>query len=211
MQPALYHCNLGNFFLVIKENDEKALYHYKEALKQQPNMPIALAGTAMVMLRKGSIDTAYEKIKQAMLFKPDYAPFHNTLAMIHLKKGSYDEAIKEAEKAISLSEKYFNAPFSVKAEALRCKGNNAGALIWWEKFLRHEPNNVSAHLALLELYDLKGKKEKIVPTIGALLYLKGKKSLTAMLDEMAVKKDLVYTPEKKVILPIIEKNLKKVS
>jgi protein O-mannosyl-transferase len=208
MQPALYHCNLGNFFLVIKNNDEKALYHYKEALKLQPNMPIALSGTAMVMLRKGSLDTAYETIKQAMLYKPNYASFHNTLAMIHLKRGSYDEAIKEAEKATALSEKYFNAPLSVKAEAFRRKGNHKGAIIWWEKFLRHEPNNVSAHLALLELYDSEGKKEKIVPTVGALLYLKGKKSLTAMLDEMAGRKDLVYTPEKKVILPIIEKNLK---
>jgi tetratricopeptide (TPR) repeat protein len=211
MQPALYNCNLGNYFLVIKNNEDKALFHYKQALKLLPHMSVAHYGVAMVMLRKGSLSQAYENIQQAILYKPNYAFFHNTLAMIHLKRGNYDEAINEADKSIGLSEYYFNPSLAVKAEAFRLKGNPGGSIIYWEKFLSHDPGNLSAHLALLELYDLKGKKKKLLPIIGALLFLKGKKSLAAMIDEMAAKKDLVYTPKKEVLLPIIEKSLKEAS
>jgi tetratricopeptide (TPR) repeat protein len=211
MQPALYNCNLGNYFLVIKNNEDKALFHYEQALKLQPHMPVAHYGVAMVMLKKGALNLAYENIRQAILYKPNYATFHNTLAMIHIKRGDYDEAIKEADKAFGLSEYYFTPPLAVKAEALRLKGNPDGSIIYWEKFLSHDPGNLSARLALLELYYIKGKKEKLIPIVGTLLFLKGKKSLAAMLDEMATKKDLVYKPEKKVVLQIIEKSLKEVS
>ena len=112
-------------------------------------------------VKKRIIKSGLCNIRQAISYKPNYALFHNTLAVIHLKRGNYDEAIKEAEKSIGLSEKHFNAPLAVKAEALRCKDNPGGSIIYWEKFLRYEPNNVSAHMALLELYDLKGKRKSL--------------------------------------------------
>jgi len=205
-QPAIYLCNEGNYYLYIKNNAEKALDYYQQALKIQPHIPAAHYGVTQVMLEKGLWAYALNNIKYAIIYKPNNSPFHASLALTYLKMGELDKAIQTAEQAIALQEN-FALPLSIKAEAYRLKGKFNLSIFYLEKYVRLAPLDIGARVCLVELYAWKDDRRRLIQTIGMLLSHAGEKKIASMLEEMAQKKNLVYTPKKEIILPIIKSAL----
>jgi len=207
-QPALNHCALGSYYLWIKKNEDKASFHYQQALQLQPNMPTAYSGLAMVMLKKGFPAQAHDFIQKAIQFKPNDPDLHHNFAQILLKEGRYDEAIRQSRKAIRLQNDSYNEPLAVMAEAFRRKGNFNRAIFYWEKYLLNNPTHFEGRLALVELYSLQNKKDLLIQTIGIILALKGKEGIAQAIKETEQKKDIIYRPERKVIYRILKEELK---
>jgi tetratricopeptide (TPR) repeat protein len=207
-QPALNHCALGNYYLLIKKNDDKASFHYQQALQLQPNIPQAYSGLAMVQLKKGFPTQAHVLIQKAIKFKPNDPSLHYNFSRILLKEGRYDEAISQSRKAIKLQNAFYNEPLAVLAEAFRGKGNLNSAIFYWEKYLLNNPANFEGNLALVELYYLKNKKDLLIQTIGIILAMKGKGGIAQAIKEAELKKNAIYCPEEKVIFPIIKEEIK---
>jgi tetratricopeptide (TPR) repeat protein len=207
IQPALYHCTLGNYYLLIKKNDDQASFHYQQALKFQPNHMLAYNGLALVMLKKGLVKQADDYIRQAIRYKPDDPSYHLNLARILLKEGHYGPALIEAETATKLRGGNYHEAYAVMAEAFHRQGNLNRAIYYWEKYLVREPANFEGRLALIELYSLANKRDLLLQSIGIIITLKGKDGLRHAIEEAALKKDAVYVPVTRVILPIIRKEL----
>ncbi len=206
-QPALYHCSLGNYYLTIKQDDDKAEFHYRQALQLQPNIPLAYKGLALLMLKKGLLKQAHNFIEKALKYKPGDPTFQHNFARILLKEGVYSEAIRKIETAKKMQGGYDNASLAVLAEAYYRLGHLNRAIFYWENYLLNEPTNFEGRLALIELYSLINKHDSLIQSIGIILTLKGKDDIFQAIKEAERKKDAVYVPEGKVIIPIITKEL----
>ena len=70
----------------------EALPHLLESLKRRPVHPATLLDLANCHRHRGEIDSAFEAIDKALMYKPDYAPALQGKAMLLMTLGRHDEA-----------------------------------------------------------------------------------------------------------------------
>lgn len=167
VEPAIYECYIGNFFLDVVGDEEKAALHYTKSLEYSITHEY-YAGIAMVMLKRGDLDQAHRFILEALRMKPGFAEYHNNHALVLLKKGMYDEAIESASTALALRKSY-REPRCIIAEAYRQKGLYDSSISHWQEVLREDPDRRYAYLALMDLYHAAGNREALAKTTKLLL------------------------------------------
>jgi tetratricopeptide (TPR) repeat protein len=204
-QPILYHASLGSYYLLSEKNDEMALFHYQEALRINSRIasPVVYQNMAFIMMYRGDLKLAHEYGQRAIAFAPNNELSHSNFARILLKEGNLEGAIKEATRAIALRPDFI-VPLATLGEAYRLKGNYARSEYYWKEFLRTKPNDIMALFASLELYHLMGEKEKLMKTVGKLLYLSRNRDILDMIKKNN-NKYLPYTPDSQRLLPILQK------
>ncbi|MBF0117394.1 MAG: hypothetical protein HQK79_01045 [Desulfobacterales bacterium] len=214
-QIASCHVNIATYYLNVKKDEDRALPHLFEAIKVRPSMVSAYNNIALAMINKGYFNIASLYMQIAIDYMPVDAELFTSYAQILFKKGDIDNAVKNAVHAMNImkNENYYR-PYAVIAEFYKAKGDYDTALYYWEKYFKYEPLNIHVNLALVELYakDKKKNNAKLINTVGAILALKGDKSIKELFDiKEKEKNNLVYVPEKKVLLPIIEEVLRELS
>ena len=156
-EPAIYHCYLGNFFLDVRDDPERAVTYYTKSLEYSITHEY-YNGMAMVMLKKGNLEKAKALMSEAIALKPGLPDYRNNDALVLLKLGDYEGAIAAGRIALELKPDY-SEPRAIIAEALHLKGRTAEAISFWEDYLKREPDRYYAYLALLDLYDAAGNRE----------------------------------------------------
>jgi tetratricopeptide (TPR) repeat protein len=204
-QPILYHANLGSYYLTSEKNEEMALFHYQEALRISSRIasPLVYHKMAFIMLHRGDLKLAHEYGQKSIAFAPNKEASHTIFARVLFREGKLDEASEEATRAIALrTDTIF--PLAILGETYRLKGNYGKAAYYWEKILKIKQNDIIALLASLELYHLMGEKEKLLQTVGKLLYLSRNGDILDMIRSVEGK-DYIYTPDPKKFRPILQK------
>jgi Flp pilus assembly protein TadD len=85
------HFNLGVLLLSRKET-APAIGHLREALRIQPNQPMALNDLGAALEQEGHIDEAMEYFQQALRFRPDYSNARYNLGNMLAARGKLDDA-----------------------------------------------------------------------------------------------------------------------
>ncbi|MBW2630456.1 MAG: tetratricopeptide repeat protein [Deltaproteobacteria bacterium] len=206
--PAITHENIGIYYLRTGSYD-KAMAHFLESVRISSGNthPRTYFGIAMTNYRMGNLNEAQKYIEDAIAILPESEEYRAILSMILLKSGDIDGAILAAGKALELKADY-NIPLVMLAESFRKKGDNKKAVRYWEAFLKENPRYIKGHFALAEALSVTGNKKMLSKIIGRLMYLKGEKSYTEIIQEANGKDDITpYICDPDILLPIIRKSL----
>jgi tetratricopeptide (TPR) repeat protein len=95
------HLALGEIYLR-QEKFPKALKHYQEALKYNPNLVEAYYNIGFLAVKAGQLDKAVECYNAVLELKPDMAEAHYLLGKIYAEQEKYEQAEKEYQRAIEL-------------------------------------------------------------------------------------------------------------
>jgi tetratricopeptide (TPR) repeat protein len=204
-EPLLNHVNAGNCYLMIEGHDDRALDQYSKAIGKYGALTAeAYDGMAFLMLKKGDTTLSKNYIEKALTYKPNCAVLHNNYALILLKYNKLDEAIREAHTAMTLQKNYAD-PYPILGEAFRKKGNYPLSLYYWEAYAKSYPENLSAHFALLELYNHLGDKDNLTNKAVFIMHAKGERDLSMIIDRLNERKfSRAYVPDRNRVLPILE-------
>jgi tetratricopeptide (TPR) repeat protein len=204
-QQVVSHVNVGSLYLLAENNDEKALFHYQEALRIQADVASKMVynNMSLIMLNRGDLKRANEYSQRAVAYAPDNEAVYCNRALILLKAADSSGAIEAANKAISLRPDFIR-PLSILAEAYRMQGDYAQSEYYWGEILRREPSNIIALLALLELFNLMGNKDGLLQTTERLHSLNRKGEIFAMI-KASQRKDIAYSPNPDKLIPLLKK------
>jgi tetratricopeptide (TPR) repeat protein len=202
---AISEHNLGQFYLA-EGKDALALASYRKSLAICPEFAAPMFGIARIELKKGNAKTAYTFIIRALRSNPAIAELHEFSGLILLKLGRFEESLAESQKTLELNPEK-TIPLIIMAEAFRKKGENSRAIQYWKKFMAKSPQNITAHLALIDLYSLSGENSLLTETVDHLMGIKKGRNLEDVVREGENNKMSAYQPDREKILKIIRKNL----
>ncbi len=149
---------------------EKAIDHFRQALKHAPDFHIAHTNLANALLAQHQWDEAIEHYRQALAARPEYAPAHNNLGVALQSQGRLPEAIHHFRLAVDLSPPDANI-YTRYGSALARANRPADAIVQFSKGLAIKPDHAELHFHLGEAYAALGNVEK------ALEYLRRAKEL----------------------------------
>jgi len=145
---------------------------------------------AHLQWENGHIDGAIESLRQALSQDPDFAEAHALLALCLLQKRRIHAARYEADIALSLEPDLPLAHHAI-ANILLAMRKFAEAEQHLTFLLDQDPNEALYYRNLATLYDLQGKKTKILPLLEKALELEPENPHTlAALSEYYLHKDL---------------------
>jgi tetratricopeptide (TPR) repeat protein len=104
----LAHNNLGNLLRDkgnvgdAREHIEKAMEHFREAVRLNPRDPFAYNNIAGLLIGMGRIDEAIEQSNQALRLDPNYADAHRNLALALAASGRTSEAISHCRDSLRI-------------------------------------------------------------------------------------------------------------
>ena len=93
------HDDVARLYLLFGEV-EKALAHFRESARLEPDSPAAQYNVGTTLLRLGALDEAVARFERALRLDPDYAPVHNNLGAALRSQGRLDEAIRRFRQAV---------------------------------------------------------------------------------------------------------------
>lgn len=105
--PAI-QCNMG-IILARFGNTEKAIYHFQEALKLQPDFLDAMKKLGDVYVQQGSIEAAISQYSKVLNITPDDQEMHNNLGVALEIRGRDDDALVHFRRALDLKPDYIDA------------------------------------------------------------------------------------------------------
>jgi tetratricopeptide (TPR) repeat protein len=207
-QLGVVQCNLGLYFLEIKNQPREAIPYFQRAVKTFPEFARTYTSLAKAYVMEGNLSEALRLTRFAVKKFPRDPDFPRLLSLVLLKNGKSAESIREA-KALLQSHPEMIEVYPILGEAYRREGQAENAAGYWERYLAHRPDLVRAHLALVELYSTLGKDAKLLKTVEILWCLKKEKTLTALIEEAAaLPATKAYIPEKGKLLPLIRRVLR---
>ena len=83
-------------------NDE-ACTHFVEAIRLNPDNPIAHGSYANLLAQQGRLDEALEHFINAARINPNNYMLQNNIARLYFRMGKIDQAVQAAQKAIDLA------------------------------------------------------------------------------------------------------------
>ncbi|VAX10968.1 Tetratricopeptide TPR_2 repeat protein [hydrothermal vent metagenome] len=104
----LLHNNLGNV-LAEKGESAKALKHYREAIRINPDYPNVYYNLGTILRSKGDIEGATLNLHTALALDPKFAQAHDGMGIILAGHGRIREAIAHFTKAIELQPDFASA------------------------------------------------------------------------------------------------------
>src|SRR5215216_2861187 len=125
---------------------EMAIPQYREVLKLNPDS-VAHANLACALAEQGKIEPALVAYREAIRLSPNDAELHFALGGVLETKGRMDLALKEYETAIAVDEA-FAPPYTALGWYHFNRNARLEAYGWFNKALKHDPNNASAYFGL---------------------------------------------------------------
>lgn len=143
------HNNLANV-LVGRGQLDRAIDHYREALRIDPDYVPAYNNLGLALAARGELETAIEYYRQALRIYPAYAEAHANLATALLNRGELETAIDHYRKALQLNPADANAHNNLGL-ALASQGEFQGAVRHFRRALELSPTGSQAHLIYFNL------------------------------------------------------------
>lgn len=142
-----YHAqnNLGTAFVQVEL--DKAVSHYKEALKIKPDYVMALYNLGTALLKKENYDEAVLYCKKALKINPKKTDARMNLANVLFMQGKYDEAVFHYNEILKIYPENADAHYNL-AYVVSTQGNFAEAVFHYKKTLIINPQYSKAHYNL---------------------------------------------------------------
>jgi tetratricopeptide (TPR) repeat protein len=137
--------NLGTAYG--SKNLEKALFHYKAALKIKPGYAAALYNMGNIYEKKDLTDEAIRYYLKALQINPDYFGALNNLGLIFYNQGDYDRAVLYFKRALKTESKKADARINL-ANVLFLQSKPEEAISQYQKILQIDSENADAHFNL---------------------------------------------------------------
>ncbi|MCE9557007.1 MAG: tetratricopeptide repeat protein [Planctomycetes bacterium] len=138
------HNNLG---LVLQEEQgqfDKAIEHYREALRLNPTNADAHYNWGNALRSNGRTDEAMRHYQEALRLKPDFAKAHNNWGSVLRNLRRYDEAVVQFQAAVQSDPELVEAQNNW-GNALQSWGRAEEALPHYREAVRRQPNYWNAH------------------------------------------------------------------
>ena len=147
------HYNLG-FFYSKSGNLPKALHHYRESIRLNPDNIFAVNNLGSVYVTLGQSKEAIEQYTRAMQINPKDARVHNNLGFLLMNDGRLDEAKVQLDEALRLDPELAEAQSNLGLIAAH-QGDYQQAEKHFEQALKSNPNYQPARDNLLQLQKLR--------------------------------------------------------
>jgi len=154
---ASLHNNLANAYKILRKFP-KALFHYQEALKYQPDYPEAHNNLATLYASQNQYLQALQHYRFALHSRPDFIDAHFNLGLLLLKHNEPNAAKKQFNNVITLVPNHVQATFYLGVLALEANALKEAE----EKFfdvLKQDPEHVQAltNLGVIALKNEQGQ------------------------------------------------------
>ncbi len=153
----LAHINLGTAYGPV--DLDRAIYHYKAALKIKTNYMVAHYNLGNVLDKKGHADEAIAHYLKALRIKPDYAQAHNNLGTVLYNKKDYEGAALHFSKALKINPQDTGARNNL-ANVLVTQGKVDEAVLHYREAIKIDPKYSKAHYNLGNILLKQGKTEE---------------------------------------------------
>ncbi|MBW2602832.1 MAG: tetratricopeptide repeat protein [Deltaproteobacteria bacterium] len=137
--------NLGTAFGQI--DIDKAVYHYKEALKIKPDYVTALYNLGTALLKKKNYDEAVVYFKKVLKINPQKTDARMNLANVLFIQGKYDEVFSHYNKIIKTDSKNTDARMDL-ANIFFLQAKPEKAISHYREILKTDSENANAHYNL---------------------------------------------------------------
>jgi len=136
------HNNLG-FELALQGQKDKALKHYAEALRINPEFELAYINYGSTLFAQGKSEESFAYYQALLKSRPGFAGVHHNFGVLLLKIGRIDEAVIHFEAALRIKPEYAEAYNSLGA-AMVSKGKMVEAIGHFKAALQIKPDFVDA-------------------------------------------------------------------
>jgi tetratricopeptide (TPR) repeat protein len=190
----VYH-NLGLYAAYEKRDFGRALDCFRSAKAFLIENPKIWYQTARMYTALGDYAAASAELAEALAYWPKNADLHYLTGLVHVRQGRCMEALTSAGKAVAIDPDHLEA-LTVLGQSHYCQGNHSLAIGCWRRFVDQEPRNLYGILALIELYDLEGKRGDVKRYLERLADISGQRSLEQVL-ELALQEGVLspYIPD----------------
>jgi len=141
---------------------DKAISHYKAALRMKPDYAMALYNLGNVLIKKGKVDEAIDHYQKALHIKPDYVEVLNNLGNAFFKKKDYDKALFYFTKALKMNPRQIDASNNL-ANVLFVQGKPNEAISQYREIVKIYPEDADAHYNLAYMLSAQGMLDEAVP------------------------------------------------
>jgi protein O-mannosyl-transferase len=203
-------------------NFDRAVYHYKEAVRIHPKYVTALCNLGLTLYQKGDYEQAASYYSKALEIDPQKVDTRMDLANIFFLQGNPEKAISQYREILKTDYENADAHYNL-ACMLAAKKKIDQAKFHYMEALRINPNHEKAHYNLGNIYFKQRKTTeafmhyaeviKIKPDyvqaynkLGLILYRQGKFSKAKVLFSKALEIDHNYSEARKNI-KIVQKKL----
>jgi tetratricopeptide (TPR) repeat protein/mono/diheme cytochrome c family protein len=152
---------LANSYLEIGEH-EKALAHFKQALRTKPDYEYAEFNLGLLYDSLGEPGEAMGHYRRAIEIRPEYPEAHNNLGVLLGARGERDQAIRHFRKAIKADPGHARANNNLGIE-LGSRGESEAALRHFRRALATNPDYAEAHNNLGITLGSMGKLDEAIP------------------------------------------------
>jgi tetratricopeptide (TPR) repeat protein len=123
---------------------------------------------AMKLLRRGQLQGAITRLRQAIALYPEYLVARNDLGVQYLKLKRLDEAAAQFETVVERNPRYFNSRFNLGLVLVERK-NYAEAISQFHQAIALDSARPEAHfwlgLALFQTYNLSGAERELTKAL----------------------------------------------
>jgi tetratricopeptide (TPR) repeat protein len=181
---------------------DEAIYHYKRALRLNPNIVEIYLSLGDALRAKGEFAEAIFLYNKALRIAPNLIELHNNLALTLMASGKLAEAAKEYEKILRIQPQNITAQINL-GRILCHQGRFDEAAVHLAESLRLDPNSAMAHYYLGQVLTQKGKLPEAITHFEESLRLKPDwvEPMNALAWFLATSKEpTIYNPSRAVRL-----------
>lgn len=153
------HNNLGTAYG--STDLDKAVFHYKAALKIKPEFAMALYNLGTIYMKKGRVDEAVHHYLKAIEIKPDYFDALNNIGIVFLNKGDYNKAVLYFKRALRTDSKKTDARMNL-ANVLFLQLKPYEAISQYKEILQTDSENANVHYNLAYVLSSQNRIEEAV-------------------------------------------------
>ncbi|MGD9244134.1 MAG: tetratricopeptide repeat protein [Desulfobacterales bacterium] len=151
--------NLGTAYAQV--DIDKAVFHFKEALKIKPDYATALYNLGTSILKKGNYDEAVLYFNKAIKIDPQRTGSRLNLANVLFEQGRHDEAISHYNEIIKTDSENADARMNL-ANVLYIQGKCDEAISQYKELIKTDPENADVHSNLAYVLSIQGKLDEAV-------------------------------------------------
>ena len=134
---------------------DKAIFHFKKALKIKPDYVVAHYNLGTALCDKKNYDKAVLHLKEAIKINPECADAHYNLAYVISSQGKLDEAVLHYKEAIRINPEYAKAHYYL-GKILMNQKKVKEAIFHFAETIRISPDYADAYSNLGIAYGSKG-------------------------------------------------------
>lgn len=200
--------NLAGYYLLIENDPLQAISYYEKARAIRPGHYPYWAGLAMSLIHADGLEWAQKVLEEAIGLWPRQAEFRLLNSFVLFHGNNYEGAIREAKLALALDEFKSRKAYKVLGQAYFELKQFDNAQMFWLRYLRLNPNDLEANLALLYIAKIMNDEILLQSRATKLLYLKKSQSWEEMFMNISlIKTDRVLRLEPIDLVPVIRSGL----